>query len=77
MSKETTNEEIVLEDNQIICALTDQIKPAKNKELTLQSLIAMLNEEYGFEMAEWWGMQAGTERIVIEGSSWYFSPNRL
>lgn len=52
MSKETTNEEIVLEDNQIICALTDQIKPAKNKELTLQSLIAMLNEEYGFEMAD-------------------------
>src|SRR5690554_1020582 len=54
MSKETitTNEEIVLEDNQIICALTDQIKPAKNKELTLQSLIAMLNEEYGFEMTD-------------------------
>lgn len=52
MSKETTNEEIVLEDNQIICALTDQIKPAKNKEHTLQSLIAMLNEEYGFEMAD-------------------------
>lgn len=52
MSKETTNEEIILEDNQIICALTDQIKPAKNKELTLQSLIAMLNEEYGFEMTD-------------------------
>ncbi len=52
MIEETTNEEIVLEDNQIICALTDQIKPAKNKELTLQSLIAMLNEEYGFEMTD-------------------------
>lgn len=52
MSKEnnTTTEEIVLEDNQIICALTDAIKPAKSKEQTLQSLIAMLNEEYGFEM---------------------------
>lgn len=52
MSKEnnTTTEEIVLEDNQIICALTDTIKPAKSKEQTLQSLIAMLNEEYGFEM---------------------------
>ncbi len=45
-----TNEEIVLEDNQIICALTDAIKPSKSKELTLQSLILMLNEEYGFEM---------------------------
>jgi type I restriction enzyme M protein len=54
MSKETTttDEEIVLEDNQIICALTDVVKPAKSKELTLQSLIAMLNEEYGFEMAD-------------------------
>lgn len=52
MSKEnnTTTEEVVLEDNQIICALTDVVKPAKNKEQTLQSLIAMLNEEYGFEM---------------------------
>ncbi len=51
MSKENiTTEEIVLEDNQIICALTDAIKPAKSKEQTLQSLIAMLNEEYGFEM---------------------------
>jgi len=49
---EETNEEIVVEDNQVICALTDQVKPAKNKELTLQSLIAMLNEEYGFEMSD-------------------------
>lgn len=52
MSTETTTEEIVLEDNQIICALTDVVKPAKSKELTLQSLIAMLNEEYGFEMSD-------------------------
>jgi len=49
---EETNEEIVVEDNQVICALTDHVKPAKNKELTLQSLIAMLNEEYGFEMSD-------------------------
>lgn len=47
-----TNEEIVLDENQIICALTDAVKPAKSKELTLQSLIAMLNEEYGFEMSD-------------------------
>ena len=54
MSKETstTTEEVVLEDNQIICALTDVVKPAKNKELTMQSLIAMLNEEYGFKMSD-------------------------
>lgn len=47
-----TNEEIVLNDNQLICALTDAIKIAKSKELTLQSLIAMLNEEYGFELSD-------------------------
>jgi len=49
---EETNEEIVVDDNQVICALTDKVKPAKTKELTLQSLIAMLNEEYGFDMAD-------------------------
>lgn len=49
---EETKEEIVVDDNQVICALTDQVKQAKNKELTLQSLIAMLNEEYGFEMSD-------------------------
>lgn len=47
-----TNEEIVLDDNQVICMLTDQVKPAKSKELTLQSLIAMLNEEYGFDLTD-------------------------
>lgn len=47
-----TNEEIVLDDNQVMCALTDLPKPAKSKELTLQSLILMLNEEYGFEMSD-------------------------
>jgi len=49
---EETNEEIVLDDNQVMCALTDLPKPAKSKELTLQSLILMLNEEYGFEMSD-------------------------
>ena len=47
-----TSEEIVLDDNQLICILTDQIKPSKGKEPILQSLIAMLNEEYGFDMAD-------------------------
>jgi type I restriction enzyme M protein len=45
-------EEVVLEDNQIICRLTGDIKPMKNKEETLQSLILMLNEEYGFDMED-------------------------
>lgn len=47
-----TNEEVVLEDNQLICALTNEVKPAKSKELTLQSLISMLNEEYGFDLTD-------------------------
>lgn len=45
-------EEVVLEDNQIICLLTGDIKPSKPKEETLQSVIRMLNEEYGFDMAD-------------------------
>ncbi len=49
---EETKEEIVLDDNQVLCALTDLPKPAKSKEHTLQSLILMLNEEYGFEMGD-------------------------
>lgn len=45
-------EEVVLEDNQIICRLTGDIKPMKNKEETLQSVILMLNEEYGFDLED-------------------------
>lgn len=43
-------EEVVLEDNQIICRLTGDIKPMKSREETLQSVILMLNEEYGFDL---------------------------
>ncbi len=45
-------EEIVLEDNQLICLLTGDIKAAKPKEETLQSVIRMLNEEYAFDTAD-------------------------
>lgn len=45
-------EEVVLEDNQIICLLTGDIKAAKPKEETLQSVIRMLNEEYAFDMTD-------------------------
>ena len=47
-----TTEEIALEDNQIICALTNEVKTNKGKEPTLQSLILMLNDEYRFDMAD-------------------------
>lgn len=52
LTDNTTTEEVVLDDNQLICVLTDQIKQAKPKEVILQSLIQMLNEEYGFDMAD-------------------------
>jgi len=48
----SVTEEIALEDNQIICALTNEVKTNKGKEPTLQSLILMLNEEYRFDMAD-------------------------
>lgn len=49
-NKEYTTEDVVLEDNQLICALTKKIKTANEKELTLQSMIMMLNEEYNFDL---------------------------
>jgi predicted nucleotidyltransferase len=49
-NKEYTTEDVVLEDNQLICALTKKIKTASEKELTLQSMIMMLSEEYNFDL---------------------------
>jgi len=51
-NKEIVTEDVVLEDNQLICALTKKIKTANEKELTLQSMIMMLNEEYNFELKD-------------------------
>lgn len=51
-NKEYTVENVVLEDNQLICALTKKIKTASEKELTLQSMIMMLNEEYNFDLID-------------------------
>lgn len=45
-----STEEIILEDNQLICVLTDKPKKATSQEKNLQSIIRMLNEEYGFEL---------------------------
>ena len=51
MSNNSTNtEEIVLEDNQILCVLTGEAKKSSPKEENLQSTIRMLNEEYGFDI---------------------------
>ncbi len=43
-------EDIVLEDNQLICVLTGGVKKIKAQESNLQSVIIMLNEEYGFDL---------------------------
>lgn len=45
------NEEILGED-QLICVLTKLTKKATPKELNLQAIIEMLNEEYGFELRD-------------------------
>ncbi len=43
-------EDIVLEDNQLVCILTNEVKKIKAQENNLQSVIRMLNEEYGFDL---------------------------
>jgi type I restriction enzyme M protein len=45
-------EEIVLEDNQLVCVLTGEIKKVSPTETNLQSIIVMLNEEYGFDLED-------------------------
>lgn len=45
-------EEIVLEDDQLMCLLTNAVKKIKPQEGNLQSIIRMLNEEYGFDLED-------------------------
>ena len=45
-------EEIILNDDELICVLTGDKKKANAKEEMLQSIILQMNEEYGFEMAD-------------------------
>ena len=45
-------EEIILNDDELICVLTGDKKKASSKEQMLQSIILQMNEEYGFEMAD-------------------------
>lgn len=39
---------IILEDNQLLCQLTGTVKKVSAKETNIQAIIRMLNEEYGF-----------------------------
>ena len=50
--KENNTAEIVLEDDQLLCLLTEVPKKAKGKENSLQSVIRMMNEEYGFDLED-------------------------
>lgn len=45
-------EDISLEDNQLVCVITGEIKKVKAQEINLQSVALMLNEEYGFDLAD-------------------------
>lgn len=51
MTNETsTQDEIILDDNQVLCLLTFEAKKASSAEVNLQSVVRMLNEEYGFDL---------------------------
>lgn len=45
-------EDVALEDNQLICVITGETKKIKSQESNLQSVALMLNEEYGFDLAD-------------------------
>src|ERR1700744_977432 len=47
-----TSDDIFLDDSQLFCILTGDIKLAKGKETLLQSVARMLNEEYGFDLTD-------------------------
>jgi type I restriction enzyme M protein len=47
-SNTASQNEIVLGENEMVCSLTNKVVKATDKEMTLQSMIAMMTEEYGF-----------------------------
>ena len=49
---EEIKDEIVLNDDELICVLTGEKKKANAKEQMLQSIILQMNEEYGLKMPE-------------------------
>ena len=52
MATETRKEEVVLNENEIICLLTNKIVKVSEKEANLQYMIQMMSEEYGFSMED-------------------------
>jgi type I restriction enzyme M protein len=45
-------DEQILDDNQLVCLLTGEVKKDSSKEKNLQSVVRMLNEEYKFELED-------------------------
>lgn len=52
MVQEIRSEEIVLNENEIVCLLTNKIVKVTEKETNLQYMIQMMSEEYGFPMED-------------------------
>ena len=50
--KQVPSEEIVLNEDQLICILTNKIVKATEKESNLQFMIQTMSEEYGFAMED-------------------------
>lgn len=48
----TTFDEIVVGENELVCSLTNKVVKATDKERTLQDMISMLTEEYGFALED-------------------------
>ena len=48
MAQEIRSEEIVLNENEIVCLLTNKIVKVTEKETNLQYMIQMMSEENGF-----------------------------
>lgn len=52
LENEGSAEETVADENSLVCILTGKAFKDNEKEKNLQSLIRMMNEEYGFELAQ-------------------------
>ena len=48
----TSDDSDVPDENSLLCLLTNEPKKDKVQERTLQSLIRMMDEEYGFDLAD-------------------------
>lgn len=52
MAQEIRSEEFVLNENEIVCLLSNKIVKVSEKENNLQYMIQMMSEEYGFPMED-------------------------